>query len=324
MSADWDLAMKGRIYTVKASMAFVQLCKQLQIPPSYHHVYYKWLLAASNEAVTAKHIGPWAKRGARVRIGTTLPAPTGAAWHAMLPSLEKKLKDCTDSSSMEQKHATIIGAMVARCLDSDNRNEAKITEDFNVQVTIIEANKTRVRATDNVENIVAPPKGIRGLYGIPDKKRRDKFIAAMAKEPSALTEMGTISQHHSAKELLERYKIDIQTTPAVPTMLVFENKFENGNVTAEQAAAKARMRVESTKRVMFKGVHYDSVYAATPGQDSIMFYSALVVHLKLLRRAFDVGNAYGWAPQNKKLALDYPRGLDQFNEEGERLYMCLH
>ena len=71
---------------------------------------------------------------------------------------------------------------------------------------------------------------------------------------------------------------------------------------------------------MFKGVHYDSVYAATPGQDSIMFYSALVVHLKLLRRAFDVGNAYGLAPQNKKLALDYPRGLDQFNEEGERLY----
>ena len=74
------------------------------------------------------------------------------------------------------------------------------------------------------------------------------------------------------------------------------------------------MCVEGTKRQMFKGVHYDSVYAATPGQDSILFFNALVVYLQLSRRAFDVGNAYAWAGRDKKLALHYPRGLEQINK----------
>ena len=46
--------------------------------------------------------------------------------------------------------------------------------------------------------------------------------------------------------------------------------------------------------------------------------------MKLHRRAFDVGNAYGWASQSKKLAMLYPRGLEQYNDRGEKLYMCLH
>ena len=60
-------------------------------------------------------------------------------------------------------------------------------------------------------------------------------------------------------------------------------------------------------------------------QDRILFFNALVVHLKLVRRAFDVGNAYAWAAQDQKLALQYPRGLEQYHSEtGEQLWMCLH
>ena len=47
-----------------------------------------------------------------------------------------------------------------------------------------------------------------------------------------------------------------------------------------------------------------------------MRFSALVIYLKLLRRAFNVGNAYGWGSQEKKLALKYLRGLEQLNDEG--------
>ena len=70
--------------------------------------------------------------------------------------------------------------------------------------------------------------------------------------------------------------------------------------------------------------HYDSTYAATPTQDSTMFFNALVVFLKLLRRSFDVGNAYGWAARGTKLALRYPRGMEQYNAAGKLLFMCLH
>ena len=54
-----------------------------------------------------------------------------------------------------------------------------------------------------------------------------------------------------------------------------------------------------------------------------MWSSALVIYLKLLRRAFNVGNAYGWGSQEKKLALKCPRGLEQRNAEGEQLYVWL-
>ena len=52
-------------------------------------------------------------------------------------------------------------------------------------------------------------------------------------------------------------------------------------------------------------------------------FNVLVVHLKLHRMAFDVGNAYGWAKQERKIALRYPRGLEQFSKDGEEQFMVL-
>ena len=128
----------------------------------------------------------------------------------------------------------------------------------------------------------------------------------MVKEISALTEMGTITHMHTAEELLDLFKVDVNVTPAVSTLIVLENKFSDGEVKADEADAKARLCVEGTKRQMFQGVHYDSVYAATLGQDSILFFNALIVFMQLARCAFDVGNAYAWAGRDKKLALLYP------------------
>ena len=92
-------------------------------------------------------------------------------------------------------------------------------------------------------------------------------------------------------------------------MVVLENKFPDGNTSIDNMTAKASVVVEGTKRSMQQGVHYDATYAATPSQDSIMLFNAIVVHLKLQRMSFDVGNAYGWAPQGIKIALHYPRGM---------------
>ena len=96
--------------------------------------------------------------------------------------------------------------------------------------------------------------------------------------------------------------MDIVKKPAVPTLFVFENKPVDGDNRPESMLAKGRMCLVGTPRNMQQGVHYDSVYAATPGQDSIMLFNALVVYLKLLRQAFDVGNAYGWAASAEREA----------------------
>ena len=218
------------------------------------------------------------------------------------------------TSSREMRNAEMLGCMVAKAIDAYIWNEMEV----------IEAHKTKVRAKDHIEGVIPPPKGVSGVYKIEDPERRQKFIASMVKEISALTEMETISHLHTAEELQDEFGVDIVKKPAVPTLFVFENKPVDGDNRPESMLAKGRMCLVGTPRNMQQGVHYDSVYAATPGQDSIMLFNALVVYLKLLRQAFDVGNAYGWAAQNEKLAVEYPRGLEQYNAKGQRLYMCLH
>ena len=310
ISNEWKQSMRQRSYLTSKPLSWTRLCTAMNIPQVFHGAYYKWLIQCSNGEITSEHIGVFNRKGARCRVGIRLPWPTGSLW--MHLSIDRPMMNEPEQLVVDVKAATVIGREIARLVDAYERLECEI-----------EANKTKVRAKDNVEGIVAPPKGVGGLYKISDDDRRNKFIAAMVKEISALTEMGTISHMHTAHELLE-LGVDVRQRPPVSTLMVFENKFSDGVVTAEDAAAKARMCVEGTKRAMKQGAHYDAIYAATPGQDSIMFFNALVVYLKLVRRAFDVGNAYGWAGRDNKLALRYPRGMEQYNVAGEALYMCLH
>ena len=54
--------------------------------------------------------------------------------------------------------------------------------------------------------------------------------------------------------------------------------------------------------------------------------SALIVILRPYRKAFDIKNAFNWANQKIKLALDYPYGMPQYaviNGVRERLSMAL-
>ena len=74
---------------------------------------------------------------------------------------------------------------------------------------------------------------------------------------------------------------------------------------------------------MQKGVHYHETFAATPKTESSNLLSIIIVMLELYRRAFDIKNAFCWADQPIKLALDYPYGMPQYNSAGEKLYMAL-
>ena len=315
---DWSAALKEQRITTFKVETFSKLCKRLRVPTDYQPLYHSWLLRVSKGAVTEQMVGSCRKHCNQLcKIGIEVPAPHGIIWSSMISKFhaEQSAKNTHPmASTREMKNAELIGCMVAKAIDAYIWN----------QVEIIEANKTKVRAKDHIDGVIPPPKGISGVYKIEDPERRQKFIASMVKEISALTEMGTISHLHTAEELKDKFAVDIAVKPAVPTLFVFENKPVDGDNNPANMLAKGRMCLEGTPRNMQQGVHYDSVYAATPGQDSIMLFNALVVYLKLLRQAFDVGNAYGWAAQNEKLAVNYPRGLEQYNAQGDKLYMCLH
>ena len=226
----------------------------------------------------------------KCEVGIEVPKPTGSIWSRMVTDhyLPKHIKQDFEPGEEE---AMLDGFVRIRAMSALVRNEmAKSVE--------IEAYAARIRTKDGIKGVIPPPKGVKGLYSIEEEPRRRKFIAAFLKELTDLESMGTISHLHTKEELYERFGVDINMMKPVSTMAVFDNKFRDGKTTDPDA--KARLCVEGTPRQMTQGVHYDAVYAATPNVDSIFFMNALVVHLKLFRRAFDVGNAYGWAKPREK------------------------
>lgn len=320
---EWNEAIKESITTSQIK-SFNQLATKLQVPVPLFGVYHKWLGVISDGNLDELKIGSLHKKGMRCRSGILIPKPSGSIWMQMVsdhycPAAVKPVFNDDDTKLLEEE-ALQAGFYTVRAMTVLVRLAERVE---NKDVEGIEAFAARVRAKDNHDGIPPPPKGIRGLYSIEDPIRKEKFVQSLIKEFSALEEMGTISHLHSKDDLWKKFGIDIEVTAPVSTMPVFDNKFPDGVVDKDTWVAKSRVCVEGTPRQMTQGVHYDSVYAATPDQDSILFMNALVVCLKLSRRAFDVGNAYGWGKQEKLLALDYPRGFAQFNEKGEKLYMCL-
>ena len=103
----------------------------------------------------------------------------------------------------------------------------------------------------------------------------------------------------------------------------------DGRVTTDVSFDKRKARVVAvgSKRNMQQGIHFFDTFAATPRTETANVMSALIVMMKLYRKAFDIKNAFNWAKQKIKLALDYPYDMPQYavvNGRRERLYMALH
>ena len=76
---------------------------------------------------------------------------------------------------------------------------------------------------------------------------------------------------------------------------------------------------------MQKGIHYDKTFAATPGQNASRILQAILVRFKWKRKCFDIKQAYCWAklPDDKLIALKYPKGFERYDEKGNELYIVL-
>ena len=310
---EWNIAIENHIFPVKR-LSFCSMATKAGVDQALFGVYHKWLGVISGGELGDEQMGSITQKGMKCQVGFRFPKPSGSIWSRMVidhyaPKHIKPEFEPGEEEAMHDGFARIRAMSALVRLDLETRE--------------IQANAARIRSKDGLPGIEPPPRGVKGLYSIDDDQRRNKFIKAFLKELNDLEQMGTISHLHTKAELLEKFGVDIDSTKPVSTLGVFDNKFPDGIIDPNDYMAKARLCVEGTPRQMKQGVHYDSVYAATPDVDSIFLMNALVVHLKLLRRAFDVGNAYGWGKQEKKLALEYPRGMAQFNANGEKMYMVL-
>jgi hypothetical protein len=105
----------------------------------------------------------------------------------------------------------------------------------------------------------------------------------------------------------------------------------DGRVTTDMSFAKRKARVVAvgSKKNMQQGIHFFDTFGAMPRTETANVMSALIVMMKLYRKAFNIKIAFNWAKQKIKLALDYPYGMPQYavvDGHRERLYnvMVLH
>jgi hypothetical protein len=75
---------------------------------------------------------------------------------------------------------------------------------------------------------------------------------------------------------------------------------------------------------MRKGEHFFETFAATPREDTERILQAIMVLRNLKRRSANVEKAYCWAdlPEDEKLILKYPKGLDRYDDQGNELFIC--
>ena len=149
-------------------------------------IYYEWLLRVSQGKVTQVHIGNnHQDRKFRCVIGTTVPAPHGSIWGAMIDCYKTSLRgQAAQVEDDTEYEAAKVGWAVVSAFNSYLKHEV---ETIDARLAKLEATgedimalKARVRTKDFLDGVTPPPKGVSGLYSIDDQERRSKFVAALA------------------------------------------------------------------------------------------------------------------------------------------------
>ena len=225
----------------------------------------------------------------------------------------------------------------------------------------VDVMKAAIRSKDNVQDVVPPPSNLSRMWDHPESTTwmhslADEFTAltdigavSHGHTLEDLTRMGIttspiatqvvfenkfkpadyagkgekqIRAELAAKLRNENPKAMLEKIDAALKLVTF---MASGKVTTEVTFDKTKARVVAVgnKRNMQQGLHYHETFAATPKTETSNVLSSIVVELKLKQKAFDIKNAFCWAEQKIKLALDYPFGMPQYNAYGQKMYMAL-
>ena len=157
------------------------------------------------------------------------------------------------------------------------------------------------------------------LSAISHPTRANDWMVSLDKEFFGLVKLGVFKLGYTLSRLKE---LGITSKP-IPIGTVFDHKYDH--ITAELEKLKSRMALKGHPGNMFKGEHYCDTYAATPVGDTAKVLQALMVLLKLVRKAFDIVQAYLHADMEEgydKIILEYPVGYQEWDGD-EKLYILM-
>ena len=302
------------------TLTFTRACDQLNMPFELREAYKEWLSAEDRPGTPTPPSMLGDKRGTFIPKGMNMPKPNGKKWRCLKNGIANKFKQ--RPLVWETINAFGCTAVAISCDEANAfiRGYLAVEENIDNNQVIIEANRAKLRAKDAHEGILPAPKGMKGMLKHPENTR---WIAALQKELSSLTEIGSVTHMHSAEELLEM-GVDIMQTPPAYCHAVFENKLMMNDITGQTELEKAKARVVLDGNLFIKGLHYEEGYSPTPRVETSRLICALRVLLALHDKQYDVSNAYCHAGRKKKIALHYPRGMEQYGADGRERFMLLH
>ena len=325
--------------TTSSKLTFVKVCKQHGLSANKHTLYKNWLLQTNQlnaQGRPFKASDFKFKRNFYLPEGTIMPKPSGSIWRRMCKigsnkfqksksdEIEELIKQAEQEVLSEVKEQTdgkpfnfALSAATICCYDEFEFEQlsktAQATATKNAAIACAARKKKRVKAVGTKEGNA--PSNIKAALG---SEHREQWAESIGNEVNGLTDMGVLSHKHSKADL---HKRGITSKP-VQLGLYFDYKYdENGNVVR----FKTRAAVQGHKGSMFKGVHFFETFAATPREDTERILQALMVMRNLKRRSCDVEKAYCWAKlaEDQKIALRYPKGLEQFDDDGNELFMVM-
>ena len=320
-------SLNDRAITTGAHHTFIRICRQHKLPKEQHHLYRRWI------TLTQKH--PHGRkltesdlptaRGKTLPPNLHMPLPSGRIWRSLCqeslvqgrkPSHEdineQMVREATQDirdTLRQQKHSYRATGIINLSPEPEFRLSPATLD------VAYAAKKKRKRSNDTGE----PANTLEALEG----EHYQEWIESCEDEIQGLIRMGVLDTNGDVGGYTRQELIDKGiTSKPVPIGLYHTHKTgKDGEVTRR----KTRAAVQGHKGNMQKGIHFTETFAATPNEDTSRFLTCLTIALNLRRKSCDIVKAYCWAPvpDGELIALAYPDGYKQRNQNGEILYAIM-
>ena len=343
-------AVRKHTCVTTGSQSWSHVCKQMHnitrnLPFDHRDSYRLWLLTKPIRPGEREiHVEDLPKtlcegRG-YLRKGLALPYPSGPHWHRVLhdaefrSGLEERLApedQAEESAFLAMKwyvrdiHSDITGlALLCRAVAAQQCSAQEMQGYLNsiLSVEIEELGLTAYAA----RKLIRKPSKIVGAGEEPPPKnivealmgdRAEEWVESIYSEFKGLCDQKVFSHDWTLKDLREA---GIKGKP-IPCSTALTHKYKDGLLTR----LKTRICIAGHKGNVTRGIHYHEVFSPSPVQHSERLLQAMMVNYHLHNLAWDIKQAYTWAPlpKGERVAVIYPDGFKRTNDEGEELFLVL-
>jgi site-specific DNA-cytosine methylase len=330
--------------------SFQWYCKQHDkrdkaLPFERHNTYRLWLLTKPERAgeprVYVEDLPRERTQGRTpLKAGITLPYPGGPHWDRMIEDKAYcKVQQQRISADEEDEEKQMI-AYRAYLKSIRSTGEDPLAEACIAAI----AGQISLPELDELVNIVdrlgVDKHGAKAFAAKKLKKRRQKVESQAIPDPKNMVdalmsdrgEEWVTSIHKEFNGLMDQGVFSLEWTKAdleragivgkpVPCSIALTHKMKDGILEK----LKTRICIAGHPGHVTKGIHYHEVFSPSPVQHTERLLQALRVHLHLENLAWDISQAYTWAPlpPGERIAVVMPEGFKSRDSDGNELFAVL-